>query len=46
MADRASRARQRGNSQAVRDLKKAALLPSEWVTLGHFSVGHLDKRIF
>ncbi len=23
-----------------------ALLPSEWVTLGHFSVGHLDKRIF
>jgi len=24
----------------------SALLPSEWVTLGHFSVGHLDKRIF
>jgi len=28
------------------DLQKKALLPSEWVTLGHFSVGHLDKRIF
>jgi len=27
-------------------LKTRALLPSEWVTLGHFSVGHLDKRIF
>ena len=26
--------------------RKLALLPSEWVTLGHFSVGHLDKRIF
>jgi len=28
------------------DTGKRALLPSEWVTLGHFSVGHLDKRIF
>jgi Uma2 family endonuclease len=29
----------------VNDLKRA-LLPTEWVTLGHCSVGHLDKRIF
>jgi len=28
------------------ELRFRALLPSEWVTLGHFSVGHLDKRIF
>src|SRR5208282_2691330 len=26
--------------------EKSALLQTEWVTLGHFSVGHLYKRIF
>jgi len=32
--------------EMVKGFQKMALLQTEWVTLGHFSVGHLYKRIF